>query len=54
MHCAACIWIHIGITGEEGGWIAQKGILEESEIIIYFTSLEFITQTATSVGYGEI
>lgn len=61
VHLIACLWIVITQFHSERNWLLMKllNLQEngESEMRIrdkYFLSLNFVTQTITTVGYGDI
>jgi len=49
-HLFACCWIFIGSLDE--GWRSGEDELEWNDV--YWTSVYFVTTTATTIGYGDI
>lgn len=54
-HLFACFWNFIaGIEGGVDNWVAMQGLNDANQLLLYLTSLYWIAQTITTVGYGDI
>ena len=61
IHIFTCLWIFLANMNKERNWLTLKreSILDSGEKIggniqTYFLSLYFVTQTFTTVGYGDV
>lgn len=61
IHIFTCLWMFIANFSKERSWLTlkQEQIIDQGEKIegnvqAYFLSLYFVTQTFTTVGYGDV
>lgn len=61
IHIFACLWIFLANMNKERNWLTLKreSIVDSGEALgghmqTYFISLYFVTQTITTVGYGDV
>ena len=53
-HIVACVWHFIAYFEDDGNtWISKMGFRDESPVDRYVISLYFVSQTITTVGYGD-
>jgi hypothetical protein len=53
-HIFGCIWIFIGRTIGEEGWVTQNEFDELVPFSLYLTALYFTFTTISTVGFGDI
>jgi len=53
-HIFGCIWIFIGRSFTEEGWIVSNNYNDLKPFSMYLTALYFTFTTISTVGYGDI
>ena len=56
IHFSSCVFIFLGksMLNEGATWLTVYGLVDESNYVIYITSIYFSLTTILSVGYGDI